>query len=92
MIIRFFFFCIFLRNRRVELSFQGRNEFYMPKYTNNRIFMRFGEKSVFFPNFFSYYIMAMWKLLAKKLINDISAEFGVFPSKNHDSIVFMQFC
>ena len=54
--------------------------------------MRFGEKSVFSPNFCPYYSMAMWRLWAKKLINSISAEFDVFPSKNHDSIVFMQFC
>ena len=34
-----------VKNRRVNLSFQCRNEFYMPKYPNNRIFMGFGEKS-----------------------------------------------
>ena len=28
----------------------------------------------------------------KKLINTILAEFDFFPSKNHDSIVFMQLC
>ena len=49
--IFYFIFCIFLKNRRVELSFQCRNEFYMPKYPNNRIFMGFGEKSGFFPEF-----------------------------------------
>ena len=52
----------------------------------------FGEKSSFSPNFCPYYSMAMWRLWDKKLINTISTEFGVFPSKNHDSIVFMQFC
>ena len=91
-LIFYFIFCIFLKNRRVNLSFQCRNEFYMPKYPNNRIFMGFGEKSGFSMNFCPYYCMAMWRLWAKKLINTISAEFGVFPSKNHDSIVFMQFC
>ena len=50
---------------------------------------KFGEKSGFSTNFCSYYSMAMWRLWAKKLINTISAEFGVFPSKNHDSIVFL---
>ena len=54
--------------------------------------MGFGEKSSVSPNFGPYYIMTMWRLWAKNLINTISAEFGVFPSKNHDSIVFMQFC
>ena len=54
--------------------------------------MGFGEKRGFSTNFCPYYSMAMWRLWAKKLINTISAEFGVFPSKNHDSIVFMQFC
>ena len=90
--IFYFIFCIFLKNRRVELSFQCRNEFYMPKYPNNHIFMGFGEKRGFSTNFCPYYSMAMWRLWAQKLINTISAEFGVFPSKNHDSIVFMQFC
>ena len=75
----YFIFCIFLKNRRVELSFQCRNEFYMPKYANNRIFMGFGEKSAFSLNFCPYYNMAMWRLWAKKLINTISVEFGVFP-------------
>ena len=49
--IFYFIFCIFLKNRRVELSFQCRNEFCMPKYPNNRIFMGFGEKSRFFSEF-----------------------------------------
>ena len=81
----YFIFCIFLKNRRVELSFQCRNEFYMPKYPNNHIFMGFGEKRGFSTNFCPYYSMAMWRLWAQKLINTVSAEFGVFPSKNHDS-------
>ena len=60
----------------------------MPKYPNNRILLGFGYKSGFSTNFCPYYSMAMWRLWAKKLTNTISAEFGVFPSKNHDSIVF----
>ena len=86
--IFYFIFCIFLKNRRVELSFQCRNEFCMPKYPNNRIFMGFGEKSGFSLNFCPYYSMTIWRLWAKKLINTIQAEFGVFSSKNHDSIFF----
>ena len=52
-----FIFCIFLKNRRVELSFQCRNEFCMPKYTNDRIFMGFGEKKVFSPQIFALTIV-----------------------------------
>ena len=90
MVIRYFtlFFCIFLKHRRVELSFQCRNEFCMPKYPNNRIFMGFGEKSGFSLNFGPYYSMTIWRLWAKKLINTILGEFDFFPSKNHNSIVF----
>ena len=90
--IFYFIFCIFLKNRRVELSFQCRNEFYMPKYPNNCIFMGFGEKSGFSPNFCPYYSMAMWRLWAKKIDQYHFGRIGVFPSKNDDSIVFMQFC
>ena len=36
-LIFYFIFCIFLKNSRVELSFQCRNEFCMPKYPNNRL-------------------------------------------------------
>ena len=50
--------------------------------------MGFGEKSGFSPNFCPYYSKSMWRLWAKKLINTIFDEFGVFPSKNHESIVF----
>ena len=54
--------------------------------------MGFVEKSGFSPNFCPYHSMAICRLWAKKLINAIWAEFDFFPSKNHDSIVFMQFC
>ena len=90
--IFYFIFCIFLKNRRVELNFQRKNKFCMPKYPINSIFMGFREKSGFSQNFCPYYSMTIWRLWAQKLINKISAEFGVFSSKNHDSIVFMQFC
>ena len=50
--------------------------------------MGFGEKSGFSPNFCPYYRMTIWRLWAQKLINTILAEFSVFPSKKHDSIVF----
>ena len=50
------------------------------------------KKADFLRNFWPYYSMAIWRLWAQKLINTISAEFSLFPSKNHDSIVFMQFC
>ena len=79
--IFYFIFCIFLKNRRVELSFQCISEFYMPKYPINRIFMGFGEKNGFSLNFCPYYSMTIWRLWAKKLINTILTEFGVFPSK-----------
>ena len=49
------------------------------------------EKKAVFPRIFAL-SMAMWRLWAKKLIKTILAEFGVFPSKNHDSIIVMQFC
>ena len=88
--IFYFIFCIFLKNHRVELSFQCRNEFYMPKYPNICIFMRIQRKKQLFPKFLPYYIMAMRRLWAKKLISTILTEFDVLPSKNHDSIVFLQ--
>ena len=79
--IFYFIFCIFLKNCRVELSFQCRNEFYMPKYPNNCIFMGIGEKSVFSPNFCPYYSMAMWRLWAKKLIDTFRPNLSSFHLK-----------
>ena len=67
----YFIFCIFLKNRSVQISFQCRNEFCMPKYPNNCIFLGFREKSGFSPNFCPYYSMAIWRLWATKLINTI---------------------
>ena len=52
--------------------------------------MGLGEKSVFSPEF-----LIVWRYGgygAKKLINTILAEIDFFPSKNHDSLVFMQLC
>ena len=46
------------------------------------------EKKAFYLRIFAPTIV--W-ISAKKLINTILAEFGIFPSKNHDSIGFMQF-
>ena len=48
------------------------------------------EKKAIFPRIFNS--MAIWRLWAKKLINTILDEFDFFPSKNYDSVVFMQFC
>ena len=51
------------------------------------------EKKDVFPRIFALTIV--WRSGGygpKKLINTILAEFDFFPSKNHDSIVFMQFC
>ena len=61
------FFAFYLKNRRVELSFQCRNEFCMPKYPNNRIFMGFGEKRFLSPNFCPYYSMAIWRLMGQTI-------------------------
>ena len=36
--------------------------------------------------------MMIWRLWAQKLINTILAEFGFFPPKKNNSIVFRQFC
>ena len=41
-------FCIFLKNRRLWLCFQCRNEFCMQKYPNKGIFIGFAEDSHFF--------------------------------------------
>ena len=90
--IFYFIFCIFLKNRRVELSFQCRNEFCMPKYPTNRIFIGFGEKKCFFPGFLPLLQYGDLEAMGQKIDQYHFAEFGVFPSKNHDSIVFMQFC
>ena len=79
--IFYFIFCIFLKNRRVELSFQCRNEFCMRKYHNNRIFMGFGEKSGYSLNFCPHYSMTIWRLGRQKLINTILLNSAPFHLK-----------
>ena len=53
MITNIFFsiFCIFLKNRRLGLYFQGGNEFCMQKYPNKGIFIVFAENIHFSENF-----------------------------------------
>ena len=90
--IFFTIFCIFLKNRRLWLSFQGRNEFCMQKYPNKGIFIGFTENSLFSENFRTGYSMAIFMLTAKKLIYTNLAIFGFFLSNKHDSFGFRKFC
>ena len=94
MITNIFFsiFCIFLKNRRLWLRFQGRNEFCMQKYPNKGIFIGFTENSLFSENFRTGYSMAIFMLTAKKLIYTNLAIFGFFLSNKHDSFGFRKFC
>ena len=91
---KYFFsiFCIFLKNRRLWLRFQGRNEFCMQKYPNKGIFIGFTENSLFSENFRTGYSMAIFMLTAKKLIYTNLAIFGFFLSNKHDSFGFRKFC
>ena len=93
MITNIFFsiFCIFLKNRRLWLRFQGRNEFCMQKYPNQGIFIGFTENSLFSENFRTGYSMAIFMLTAKKLIYTNLIIFGFFVSKKHDSFGFRKF-
>ena len=53
--------------------------------------MGFGGKSGFFAKF----LLLLYEdveAMGQKIDQYLSAEFGVSPSKNHDSIVLMQFC
>ena len=88
----FFFsiFCIFLKNRRLWLHFQGRNELCMQKYPNKGIFMGFTENSLFSENFRTGYGIAIFMLTAKKLIYTNLAIFGFFLSNKHDSFGFQE--
>ena len=92
--ITFFFsiFCIFLKNRRLWLRFQCRNEFCMQKYLNKGIFIGFTDNSHFSENFRTCYSMAIFMLTAKKLIYTKLAIFGSFPSNKLDSYGFRKFC
>ena len=94
MITNIFFsiFCIFLKNRRLWLRLQCRNEFCMQKYPNKGIFIGFRENSLFSDNFQTGYSMAIFMLTAKKLICTTLAIFGMFPSNKHDSFDFRKFC
>ena len=94
MITNIFFsiFCIFLKNRKLLLHFQGRNEFCMQKYPNKGIFIGFTENSLISENFQTGYSMAIFMLTAKKLIYTNLAIFGFFLSNKHDSFGFRKFC
>ena len=63
----------------------------MPKYPNNHILMEFGEIMGFSTNFCPYIQYGDVEAMGQKIDQHHFSEFGVFPSKNHDSSVFMQF-
>ena len=90
--IVFSLFCLFLKNRRLWLRFQCRNEFCMQKYHNKGIFLRFAENNHFSENFRTGYSMAIFMLSVKKLIYTNLAIFAFFLSKKHDSFGFRKFC
>ena len=90
--ILFSIFCIFLKNHRLWLRFQGRNELCMQKYPNKGIFIGFTENSLFSENFRAGYSMEIFMLTAKKLIYTNLAIFGFFLSNKHDSFGFRKFC
>ena len=94
MITNIFFsiFCIFLKNRRLWLRFQCRNEFCMQKYTNKGIFIGLRENSLFSEGFRTGYSMAIFMLTAKKLIYTNLAIFGFFLFNKYDSFGFRKFC
>ena len=93
---KYFFsvFCIFLKNHRIWLHFECRNEFCMQKYPNKCIFYGIYIEQPFFRRIFeqAIYIMAIFMLTAKKLIYTNLAIFGFFPSKKHDLFGFRKFC
>ena len=66
---KYFFsiFCIFLKNRRLWLRFQCRNEFCMQKYPNKGIFIGFAENSHFSENFRTGYSMAIFSAIGQKI-------------------------
>ena len=83
---------IFLKNRRLWLRFQGRNEFCMQKYPNKGIFMGFTVNSLLSENFRTGYSMAIFMLTAKKLIYTNLAIFSFLLSNKYDSFGFRKFC
>ena len=90
MITNIFFsiFCIFLKNRRLRLHFQSRNEFCMQKYPNKGIFIGFRENSLFSENFRT----GDFHAIGQKLIYTNLAIFGFFLSNKHDSFGLRKFC
>ena len=92
MITNIFFsiFCIFLKNRRLGLHFQGGNEFCMQKYPNKGIIILFAENIHFSETFRIGYSMAIFMLTAKKLIYTNLAIFVFFLSNKHDSFWFQE--
>ena len=90
--IVFSLFCLFLKNLRLWLRFQCRNEFCMQEYPNKGIFLGSAENSHFSENFRTGYSMAIFMLSVQKLIYTNLAIFGFFPSKKHDSFGFRKFC
>ena len=88
----FSFFFLFLKNRRLQLRFQCRNEFCMQKQHSKGIFIGFAENSHFSENFRTGYSMAIFMLSVKKLIYTNLAIFGLFLSKKHNSFGFRKFC
>ena len=88
----FSIFCIFLKNRRLSLRFQARNEFCIQKYPSKGIFIGFRENRLFSENFRTGYSMAIFMVTAKKLIYTNLAIFGFFLSNKHDSFGFRKFC
>ena len=85
-------FCIFLKNRRLWLRLQCRNELCMQKHPTKGIFIGFRENCLFSENFRKGYSMAIFILITKKLIYTTLAIFGFFPSKKNDSFCFRTFC
>ena len=86
-ILFFFFFVFFSKTVWLSSVFNAEMKSTCQNTLITAFLWDFGEKSGFSPNFCPYCCKAMWRLWAKKLINTISATFGVFPSKNNDSIV-----
>ena len=64
----------------------------MQKYPNKGIFIGFAENSLFSENFRTGYSMAIFMLMAKKLIYTNLAIFGFFLSNKLDSFGFRKFC
>ena len=91
---KYFFsiFCIFLKNRRLWLRLQCRNEFCMQKYPNKGIFIGFRENSLFSEYFRKGYSMAIFMPSAEKLTYTNLAIFGFFLSNKHGSFGFRKFC